>query len=185
VEGIFLLDDIPGMISRRSYLEFAHPYLKRICEAFPADWVKVYHNDANVRPFLSDLATVGFDRAELDPPDRRWRRPEGHRRPVVPDGQRRAAGSSVRGTPAQVEQAARQVIERASGGRLILSFGGGLSPGTRRRTSWPWSSRGHVAPAVLSPLSSPAGLFQLSLKDDPQRLPDTPLVVSCGFMYRP
>jgi uroporphyrinogen-III decarboxylase len=29
-----------------------------------------------------------------------------------------------------VEQAARQVIERASGGRLILSFGGGLSPGT-------------------------------------------------------
>ncbi|MGO9096345.1 MAG: uroporphyrinogen decarboxylase family protein [Bryobacteraceae bacterium] len=130
VEGIFLLDDIPGMISRRGYLEFAHPYLKRICEAFPADWVKVYHNDANVRPFLSDLATVGFDVLN-------WTH-----RIDVGDALKAAGGRlclmgnvapldlGVRGTPAQVEQAAREVIQRANGGRLILSFGGGLSPGT-------------------------------------------------------
>jgi uroporphyrinogen decarboxylase len=130
VEGVFLLDDIPGMLSRRSYLEFAHPYLKRICEAFPADWVKVYHNDANVRPFLSDLATVGFDALN-------WTH-----RIDVGDALKATGGRlclmgnvapldlGVRGTPAQVEQAARQVIERANGGRLILSFGGGLSPGT-------------------------------------------------------
>jgi uroporphyrinogen decarboxylase len=48
VEGIFVLDDIVGFLSREHYLEFADPYLKRICHAFPSDWVKVYHNDANV-----------------------------------------------------------------------------------------------------------------------------------------
>ena len=46
VEGIFILDDIVGFINEEHYLEFAHPYLKRICDAFPKDWVKLYHNDA-------------------------------------------------------------------------------------------------------------------------------------------
>jgi uroporphyrinogen decarboxylase len=43
VEGIFILDDIVGFVSEEHYQEFAHPYLKRICDAFPKDWVKIYH----------------------------------------------------------------------------------------------------------------------------------------------
>ena len=35
VEGIFILDDIVGFVNEEHYLEFAHPYLKRICDAFP------------------------------------------------------------------------------------------------------------------------------------------------------
>ncbi len=61
VEGFLLLDDIVGFLSRRMYLEFAHPYLAQICEAFPKDWVKVYHNDANIKPFLRDLPGTGLD----------------------------------------------------------------------------------------------------------------------------
>ena len=61
VEGIFILDDIVGFINEEHYLEFAHPYLKRICDAFPADWVKLYHNDAEVDACLDHLPDAGFN----------------------------------------------------------------------------------------------------------------------------
>ena len=59
VDGIFVLDDIVGFLSPAHFKEFAEPYLKRITAAFPLEWVKVYHNDANVSPFLEDLAAAG------------------------------------------------------------------------------------------------------------------------------
>ena len=129
VEGIFILDDIPGMLSRRLYLEFAHPYLKRICDAFPAGWVKVYHNDANVRPFLADLPGAGFDVLN-------WTHNLG-----IAEARRKTAGRmrlmgnvapldlGVRGSPGEVRAAARAVIEGAGGEPFILSVGGGVSPG--------------------------------------------------------
>ena len=61
VEGIFILDDIVGFINEEHYLEFAHPYLKRICDAFPKDWVKLYHNDAEVDACLDHLPDAGFN----------------------------------------------------------------------------------------------------------------------------
>jgi uroporphyrinogen decarboxylase len=54
VEGILVLDDIVGFLSRKLYMEFGHPYMKQICDAFPTGWVKIYHNDANARPMLAD-----------------------------------------------------------------------------------------------------------------------------------
>ena len=61
VEGIFILDDIVGFINEEHYKEFAHPYLKRICDAFPKDWVKLYHNDAEVDACLDHLPDAGFN----------------------------------------------------------------------------------------------------------------------------
>ena len=61
VESIFILDDIVGFINEEHYQEFAHPYLKRICDAFPKDWVKVYHNDAEVDACLDYLPDCGFN----------------------------------------------------------------------------------------------------------------------------
>src|ERR1700679_1095864 len=61
VEGIFILDDIVGFVNEEHYKEFAHPYLKRICDAFPKDWVKVYHNDAEVDACLDYLPDAGFN----------------------------------------------------------------------------------------------------------------------------
>ena len=44
VEGILILDDICGFISEEDYLEFAHPYLKKIFDSFDVP-VKMFHND--------------------------------------------------------------------------------------------------------------------------------------------
>ena len=132
VGGVFVLDDVPGMLSRRTYLEFAQPYLKRVFDAFPAGWVKVYHNDANVKPFVADLPDLGIDVLN-------WT----HKFPVqdlitatrgriCPMGNVAPLDLGVNGTPAQVEAAAREVIRNAATGPLILSVGGGVSPGMPR-----------------------------------------------------
>lgn len=129
VEGIFILDDVVGFLSRSSYLEFAHPYLKRVFEAFPRDWVKVYHNDANVRPFVEDLSSAGVDVLN-------W----SHNLDIA-EARRRSGGKlclmgnvapldiATRGTPQQVKSAALEVMEKVGGQGMILSLGGGVSPG--------------------------------------------------------
>jgi uroporphyrinogen decarboxylase len=129
VEGIFILDDIAGFISRDLYLEFAHPYFKQICDAFPAEWVKVYHNDASIKQFLEDLPGTGFDALNFS------------YKTDIAEAERRTGGRmclmgnvaplelGVRGTPAQVREAALEVLRKMTGRKLILSLGGGVSPG--------------------------------------------------------
>lgn len=130
VEGILVLDDIVGFLSARAYREFAHPCLKRICEAFPSEWVKVYHNDANIRPFLAELAETGFDiinwSHKIDAAEAR-RKTNGR---VCLMGNVAPLEIGVHGTPEKVEEAAWQVLEKTGGEGLILSFGGGVSMGT-------------------------------------------------------
>jgi len=129
VEGILVLDDIVGFLSANAYREFAHPYLKRICDAFPADWVKVYHNDANVRPFLAELPGAGFDVLN-------WshkidvslvREKTGGRLCLMGNVPPLEVG--VRGTPEMVRSAATEILAKGGGAGLILSVGGGVSPG--------------------------------------------------------
>jgi uroporphyrinogen decarboxylase len=129
VEGILVLDDIVGMIGGEMYEEFAHPFLKRICDAFPQDWVKVYHNDASVEACLERLPDTGFDALN-------W-----GKQTDIADACRRLGGRmtlmgnvspleiGVRGTPEQVEEATLDVLRKAAGHPLILSVGGGMSPG--------------------------------------------------------
>jgi uroporphyrinogen-III decarboxylase len=129
VEGIFLLDDIVGFLSRRMYQDFAHPYLKQICDAFPKDWVKVYHNDAKIKAFMADLPDTGFDvlnfTHNLDIAD--VRTATGGRMCLM--GNVNPLEIGVRGTPAEVERAAAEVLGKMNGEGLILSMGGGVSPG--------------------------------------------------------
>ncbi|HSW49469.1 MAG TPA: uroporphyrinogen decarboxylase family protein, partial [Bryobacteraceae bacterium] len=129
VEGILVLDDIVGFLSARAYKEFAQPYLRRICDAFPAGWVKVYHNDANTRPFLKDLPESGFDVLN-------WSHEVDLEEAVAKtDGRLCLMGNvppldvGVRGTVEMVTQHAREVLSKAGGRNLILSLGGGVSPG--------------------------------------------------------
>ena len=129
IEGIFILDDVVGFLSPASYREFAHPYLKQIFEAFPKDWVKVYHNDANIRPFLEDLAATGVDVLN-------W----SHNLDIA-EARRRTGGKlclmgnvapleiAARGTPQDVKAAALSILEKVGGEGVILSLGGGVSPG--------------------------------------------------------
>jgi len=129
VEGIFILDDIVGLIGEQEYLEFAHPYLKRICDAFPKDWVKIYHNDANVDSCLTHLPDCGFDVLN-------WGKQTdiavvknilGNR--ICFMGNVNPLEIGVQGTPEQMYDATLEVLEKSGGEGIILSMGGGVSPG--------------------------------------------------------
>lgn len=129
VEGIFLLDDIVGFVSEEHYQEFAHPYLKRICDAFPTDWIKIYHNDANVDACLEHLPDCGFQvlnwGKQLDITEVKTR--VGDRMCLL--GNVNPLEVGVRGTPAEVHQATLDVLHKSRGEGIILSLGGGVSPG--------------------------------------------------------
>jgi uroporphyrinogen-III decarboxylase len=129
VEGIFILDDIVGFINEEHYKEFAHPYLKRICDAFPKDWVKLYHNDAEIDACLNYLPDAGFnvlnwgkktDIAEV-------KERVGKRMCLM--GNVNPLEIGVRGTPEEVREATLEVLEKSEGEGIILSVGGGTSPG--------------------------------------------------------
>jgi uroporphyrinogen-III decarboxylase len=129
VEGILVLDDIVGLLSRKHYLEFAHPYLKQVFDSFPPGWVKVYHNDANIKPVLEDLAAVGFDVLNWGKniPIAEVRRRIGDR--ICLMGNVNPLETGVRGTPEEVKAATLDVLEKSGSRGLILSVGGGVSPG--------------------------------------------------------
>lgn len=129
VDGILILDDIIGFVSEALYLEFAQPCLTRICEAFPKDWVKVFHNDANVRPFLQHLPATGFDVLNwtYNIPVTEARAKTGGRMCLM--GNVNPLGIATQGTPEQVRLAAIEVLDNSAGEGLILSLGGGMSPG--------------------------------------------------------
>lgn len=129
VQGIFVLDDVVGLLGKKHYQEFAHPYLKRVCDAFPPDWVKVYHNDANIEQCIEFLPDAGFDvlnwgkQTELG-----WVRERvGNRLTLM--GNVNPLEIGVRGTPDQVKSEALRILEAAQGQGIILSMGGGVSPG--------------------------------------------------------
>jgi len=132
VEGIFILDDIVGFVNEEHYMEFCHPYLKRICDAFPAHWVKIYHNDAEVDACLDHLPDVGFNvlnwGKQTDMAEVKAR--VGGRMCLM--GNVNPLEVGVRGTPEEVRAATLAVLESSGGEGVILSVGGGTSPGMPR-----------------------------------------------------
>jgi uroporphyrinogen decarboxylase len=129
VDGIFVLDDIVGFVGEEDYLTFAHPYLQRICNAFPADWVKIYHNDANVNSCLKHLPDTGFNvlnwGKQTDITD--VKQLIGERMCLM--GNVNPLEIGVQGTPEEVYKATLEVLEKSEGSGIILSLGGGVSPG--------------------------------------------------------
>jgi uroporphyrinogen-III decarboxylase len=132
VEGILVLDDIVGFLSPKHYSEFAHPYLKQVFDSFPKAWVKVYHNDANIEPFLEDLVGVGFDvlnwSHKLDLNEVR-RRTAGK---ICLMGNIAPLEIGTRAAPQDVKMTVLNLLRRVSREGVILSLGGGVSPGMPR-----------------------------------------------------
>ena len=129
-EGILLLDDLVGMVSDRHYQSMIHPHLRRIFDAFDG-LIRIYHNDTPCPHLLGSLAEANFDvfnfSHETDIGEVKAKM--GHR--VALMGNVPPLGMGVRGTPAEVAQWARDCLDKgAPGGGMILSFGGGVSPGT-------------------------------------------------------
>ncbi len=129
VEGLFILDDIVGFVNEEHYKEFAHPYLKRICDAFPKDFIKIYHNDASVEACLEHLPDTGFNvlnwGKQTDIADVKDR--IGNRMCLM--GNVNPLEVAVRGDYDDVFDATMDVLEDSGGENIILSVGGGTSPG--------------------------------------------------------
>lgn len=129
-QGILLLDDLVGMVSRRTYEKMVAPHLKRIFDYF-SGLVRVYHNDTPCPHLFEPFAQAGFDVYNFS-----------HETDIALVKQKLAGkvallgnvaplGLGVRGTPEQVYAAALACLDKAApGGGMILSFGGGISPGT-------------------------------------------------------
>jgi uroporphyrinogen decarboxylase len=129
-EGILLLDDVVGMVSKQHYQTIIHPHLRRIFDEFEG-LVRVYHNDMPCLHLAESLAQANFDvfnfSHKVDLADLKARM--GHR--VALMGNVPPLDVGVHGQPADVLQWARTCLYKgASEGGLILSFGGGISPGT-------------------------------------------------------
>ena len=129
VEGILVLDDIVGFIGRKHYEQFAHPFLKRIADAFPADWVKVFHNDASVMACLERLPDTGFDVLNwgLQPDMASTCARVGGRMCLM--GNVPPLELGVRGTPEQVRAVTTKALQDAGDHPLILSWGGATTIG--------------------------------------------------------
>jgi uroporphyrinogen decarboxylase len=129
-EGILLLDDLVGMVSKQDYETLIHPHLRRIFDEFEG-LIRVYHNDTPCPRLVQSLAEANFDvfnfshtmdigqvKAEM-----------GHR--VALMGNVPPLDVGVRGTAEEVAQWGKDCLDKgAPGGGMILSFGGGVSPDT-------------------------------------------------------
>jgi len=128
VEGVLVLDDIPGMLSPKLFDAMAAPYLARIFEAFEG-LVRVYHNDTPCAHLLGRLATLPFEvwnfSHEIDIADVRAAMPHKALMGNVPP-----LGLLAQGTPSQVTDWAHTCVAKTEGRNLVLSAGGGVSPGT-------------------------------------------------------
>ncbi len=126
-EGILLLDDIVGMVSPQTFEEFARPYLARIFAAFPS-LIRVYHNDTPCPRLIDNLATLDMHvfnfSHKMDIGDVHEKMPN-----IALMGNVPPLDVMVRGTPEETEAWARECIRKTGGERLILSAGGGASPG--------------------------------------------------------
>jgi uroporphyrinogen decarboxylase len=130
VEGIMLLDDLVGFLSPQDYLEFAHPYMKEIFDAF-AGSVKFLHNDMDNPvsfPYLQELGLNIFNFSHKIPMNKA-KQLVGPR--VCLMGNVAPLEVLGEGTPDMVlEEASRCLQEHPGRKGLILSAGGGVSPGT-------------------------------------------------------
>lgn len=130
VESIMLLDDLVGFLGPEDYEEFAHPYYTQICGSFPG-WVKFFHNDMDNPtsfPYLKEWPVDVFNFSHKIPIDQ-VREMVGERMVLL--GNVAPLDVLAKGTPDEVYERAKSAIEDHPQKKgLILSAGGGVSPGT-------------------------------------------------------
>jgi uroporphyrinogen decarboxylase len=129
-EGIMLLDDVVGMVSRRHYEVLVAPHLRRIFDTFKG-LVRIYHNDTPCPHLYPSLAEAGFEVFNFTHKVEIASAYEKMGGKVTLMGNVAPLDLGARGTPQEVYTAARACIQAMGQRRgLILSFGGGVSPGT-------------------------------------------------------
>lgn len=127
IDGIFVLDDIVGFISRRDFEKFGLPYLQRVFSADVA--VKFFHNDAPCKMCAPYLASAGINMlnfgvqhtlAEM----KAWTNNE-----ITLVGNIPPRDVLAEGTPEDVARSTREILGAVEDkSRLIVSCGGGMPP---------------------------------------------------------
>ena len=128
--GVLVLDDLVGMLGPDDAATFALPRLKRIFDAFPG-LIHFFHNDTPNEKVFPGLATIGMDVFNFSHETDLARARELLGPDIVLMGNLPPLNLLARGTPEQVRAAARQHLDRLPAvGPLLISPGGGVSPGT-------------------------------------------------------
>ena len=127
IDGILILDDIIGFISRQDFEIFGLPYLK---QAFSADvTVKFFHNDAPCKASAPLLPEIGINLLNFGTQHtladmKEWTGNEITLLGNIPPRDILAAG-----TTEEVRCAARDMLNALDNhSRLIVSCGGGMPP---------------------------------------------------------
>ncbi|MDZ7337405.1 MAG: uroporphyrinogen decarboxylase [candidate division KSB1 bacterium] len=128
IDGIFLLDDIIGLIGEEEVRRFVLPYFR---ELFARDVsIRFLHNDASckvVAPYLVEMGVNLFNMGFETPLRDLQGATDGK---VVLMGNIPPRDVLAAGTPDQVEKATEQLVASLRDGvRIIISCGGGMPPG--------------------------------------------------------
>ena len=129
LKRIGIADHIPGQISQEHFEEFWLPYSNQVVEEFSSATV-IYHNEYPV-PYLDAMARFKFHvwhfGGELGP----VKASMGDHRTLM--GNLHPIHVLLQGSPEEVYEKALVCLEEgATGGRFLLSSGGGLAPDTPR-----------------------------------------------------
>jgi len=128
--GVLVLDDVVGLMGPGDAERCAQPQLRRVFDAFPG-LLHLFHNDTpnpSVYPLLADIGMDVFNFShEVEVSQaRQLLGPE-----VVLMGNIPPLDVLVRGTRAEVEAATHRMLrESEQHGPMLISAGGGVSPGT-------------------------------------------------------
>jgi uroporphyrinogen-III decarboxylase len=128
IDGILILDDIVGFVGAEDFVELALPYLRELYATDVA--VRFFHNDAPCARSIQYYSEIGIN---LFNPGTQTLltalRSLSHGRLTIL-GTIPPLDVLARGTPEDVRQAVRQLLEQTSDrSRLILSCAGGMPPG--------------------------------------------------------
>jgi uroporphyrinogen decarboxylase len=127
IDGIFLLDDIVGFMSRRDFESFGLPYLQR---AFNADVsVKFFHNDAPSKASAPLLGATGINLLNFGMQHKLAEMKAWTNGSIALMGNIPPRDVLADGTPADVARSVREMLNTLDDrSRLIVSCGGGMPP---------------------------------------------------------
>ena len=128
IDGVLVLDDIVGSVSRRDFEMFALPYLARTLDTDVA--IKFFHNDAPCKACAPFLQAIGINLLNFGPQHSVREMKEWTGNAVTLLGNIPPRDILAAGTPADVARAVTDLLTSVDDwSRLIVSCGGGMPPG--------------------------------------------------------
>jgi uroporphyrinogen-III decarboxylase len=128
IDGLLILDDIVGFISKRDFQEFGLPYLQKVYATDVA--VKFFHNDSSCKASAPYLAELGINLLNFGIQHTLNEMKEWTENKITLLGNIPPRDILANGTSDEVKKATIELLESLQDrSRLILSCGGGMPPG--------------------------------------------------------